>query len=83
MTGMTGKGKGEQTMEENKNKSTGWTEAEMAEGFIEQPQPERGKDTPDMSRKTELAGKTVRHNGYEYTYDELGYCVKCVKMQVG
>ena len=36
-----------------------------------------------MSRKTELAGKTVRHNGYEYTYDELGYCVKCVKMQVG
>ena len=69
-------------MEENK-KNTGWTEAEMAEGFIEQPQPERGKKTPDMSRKAELAGKTVRHNGYEFTYDELGYCVSAVKVQVG
>lgn len=83
MTGKTGKRKGEQRMEENKKHDSGWTEAEMAEGFIEQPQPERGKKTPDMSRKAELAGKTVRRDGYEYTYDELGYCVSRVKVQVG
>ena len=69
-------------MEENK-KNTGWTEAEMAEGFIEQPQPERAKGVPDLSRKMELAGKTVRHNGYEFTYDEECYCVSAVKVQVG
>lgn len=69
-------------MEENK-KNTGWTEAEMAEGFVEQPQPERAAGVPDLSRKMELAGKTVRRAGYEFTYDELGYCVSAVKVQVG
>lgn len=69
-------------MEENK-KNTGWTQAEMEEGHVEQPQPERAKGVPDLSRKMELAGKTVRHNGYEFTYDELGYCVSAVKVQVG
>lgn len=69
-------------MEENK-KNTGWTEAEMAEGFIEQPQPERAKGVPDLSRKMELAGKTVRRGGYDFTYDEEGYCVSAVKVQVG
>ena len=59
-------------MEENKTMASGWTEAEMAEGFMEQPQPERGKGTPDLSRKMELAGKTVRHHGYDFTYDEEG-----------
>lgn len=34
MTGKTGKRKGEQRMEENKKHDSGWTEAEMAEGFI-------------------------------------------------
>ncbi len=70
-------------MEENKNMTTGWTQAEMEEGHVEQPQPERAKGVPDLSRKMELAGKTVRHNGYEFTYDELGYCVSAVKVQVG
>ena len=69
-------------MEENK-KNTGWTQAEMEEGHVEQPQPERAKGVPDLSRKMELAGKTVCHNGYEFTYDELGYCVSAVKVQVG
>ena len=70
-------------MEENKNMTNGWTEAEMAEGFIEQPQPERAKGVPDLSRKMELAGKTVRRGGYDFTYDEEGYCVSAVKVQVG
>ena len=68
-------------MEEKKTTASGWTEAEMAEGFIEQPQPEHGKGTPDLSRKMELAGKTVRRGGYDFTYDALGYCVKAVKVQ--
>ena len=70
-------------MEEKKTMASGWTEAEMAEGFIEQPQPERGKGTPDLSRKVELAGKTGRQHGYDFTYDEEGYCVSAVKGQVG
>lgn len=69
-------------MEENK-KNTGWTEAEMNEGFVEQAQPERAKGVPDLSRKMELAGKTVRRGGYDFTYDEEGYCVSAVKVQVG
>ena len=70
-------------MEENKNMTTGWTEAEMAEGFIEQPQPEKAVPTTDMGRRQELAGKTVRRGGYDFTYDEEGYCVSAVKVQVG
>ena len=70
-------------MEENKNMTTGWTQAEMEEGHVEQPQPERAAGVPDLSRKVELAGKTVRRQGYEFTYDELGYCVSAVKVQVG
>ena len=67
-------------MEENK-KNTGWTEAEMNEGFVEQAQPEKAVPTTYMGRRQDLAGKTVRHNGYEYTYDELGYCKSKVKIQ--
>ena len=66
-------------MEENK-KNTGWTETEMAEGFIEQPQPEKAVPTTDMGRRQGLAGKTVRRDGYEYTYDDLGYCKSKVKI---
>ena len=69
-------------MQENKN-HPGGTQAEREEGHVEQPQPERAKGVPDLSRKMELAGKTVRHNGYEFTYDELGYCVSAVTVQVG
>ena len=81
MTGGTGVGKGVHKMEENKNKNAGWTEAEMAEGFVEQEQPRAAKGTPDLSRKPELAGKTVRRDGCHFFYDEEGYCVKCVKVQ--
>ena len=72
--------KGVHIMEENK-KNTGWTEAEMAEGFVEQPQPEKAVPTTDMGRRQDLAGKTVRRDGYEYTYDDLGYCKSKVKIQ--
>lgn len=67
-------------MEENK-KNTGWTEAEMNEGFVEQAQPEKSAPFTDMGRRQDLAGKTVCHDGYEYTYDELGYCKSKVKIQ--
>lgn len=60
---------------------SGWNEKEMNEGFVEQPQPEKAVPTTDMGRRQDLAGKTVRHNGYEYTYDELGYCKSKVKIQ--
>ena len=53
----------------------------MAEGFVEQEQPKAAKGTPDLSRKPELAGKTVRRDGCDFFYDEEGYCVKCVKVQ--
>ena len=51
-------------MEENK-KNTGWTEAEMNEGFVEQAQPETSAPFTDMGRRQDLAGKTVCHDGYE------------------
>lgn len=71
-------------MEEKKKEGrTGWTEAEMAEGFIEQPQPAAGRSVPDLSRREDLAGRTVRRCGYDFTYDALGYCVSAVKVQVG
>lgn len=60
---------------------SGWTEKEMNEGFAEQPQPEKAVPTTDMGRRQDLAGKTVRRGGYEYTYDELGYCKSKVKIQ--
>lgn len=60
---------------------SGWTEKEMNEGFVEQPQPEKAVPTIDMGRRQDLAGKTVRRGGYEYTYDELGYCKSKVKIQ--
>ena len=35
-----------------------------------------GKGMPDMSRKTERAGKTVEEDGFALTYDALGYCTE-------
>lgn len=60
--------------------NTGWKKEEMEEGFIEQEQPSVKKPTPDMSRKPQFAGQTIYHHGYAYTYDDLGYCVKRVKI---
>ena len=60
---------------------SGWNEKEMNEGFVEQPQPEKAVPTTDMGRRQDLAGKTVRRGGYEYTYDEMGYCKSKVKIQ--
>ena len=61
---------------------TGWTEAEMREGFIQPPAGEAKKakpDGPDMRRRVDLAGKNViqatKMGLYGVTYDEDGYAV--------
>ena len=36
-------------------------------------------NTPDMSRKIELANKTVQQGCYAVTYDADGYATKAVK----
>ena len=60
----------------------GWTEAEMAAGFIPGEPAVELPDKPDMSRRQELAGLTVaqRTKGgiYDIYYDELGYAKKAV-----
>ena len=65
--------------------TAGWTEAEMAEGFI--PAEEGPKDaqrTVDMKRRPEFAGTArlqhVPGGTYEVTYNELGYAVKAVRI---
>ena len=63
----------------------GWTEAEMAEGFI--PAEEKPKDaqrTVDMRRREDLAGtkqiQCIPGGKFEVEYDELGYAVKAVRV---
>lgn len=68
-------------MDEKKNVTAGWTEAEMAEGHVEQPQPERAKGVPDMSRREDFAGRTVQRGDYDFTYDELGYCISAIRVR--
>lgn len=57
----------------------GWTEQEMAEGFIPGKKAEVLPDKVVMKRCKELAGQTVvqrtKRGRYEVTYDNLG-CVK-------
>lgn len=63
----------------------GWTEAEMAEGFI--PAAEEPKDaqrTVDMRRRPELAGtkqiQWIPGGKFEVTYDEDGYAKSAVRV---
>ena len=37
-----------------------------------------GSGMPDMSRKPELAGRTVADGEFELTYDGRGYCVEAM-----
>ncbi|MET0016476.1 hypothetical protein [Oscillibacter sp.] len=39
----------------------------------------KNNNLPDMSRKPELANKTVQQGRFSVTYDELGYAVKAEK----
>lgn len=62
----------------------GWTEAEMAEGFIPaETEPESLRKELNLSRREDLAGtvQTQKIAGavYDVTYDELGYAVKAVR----
>ena len=63
----------------------GWTEAEMAEGFIPaEEEPKDAQRTVDMKRRPEFAGTArlqhVPGGTYEVTYNELGYAVKAVRI---
>lgn len=66
-------------------KKPGWTEEEMEEGFIPSDNhatalPQR----PDMRRRIELAGKTVRQEvatgAFDVTYDKDGYAVSAIRV---
>lgn len=65
---------------------TGWSEAEMTEGFIPaEAEPEDVKHLHDIMRyKPELAGQTitvtVAEGRYEVTYNENGNPVKAVRV---
>lgn len=73
------------SLDPSKNPSGGWTAAEMAEGFRPGKPVKVLSDKPDMGRKTELAGMTVRqktrHGLFAVTYDEDGYAVRASKME--
>ena len=63
----------------------GWTDAEMAEGFI--PAEEKPKDTQrtvDMRRREDLAGtkqiQWIPGGKFEVEYDELGYAKSAVRV---
>lgn len=63
----------------------GWTDAEMAEGFI--PAEEKPKDaqrTVDMRRREDLAGtkqiQWISGGKFEVEYDELGYAKSAVRV---
>ena len=63
----------------------GWTEAEMAEGFI--PAEEKPKDaqrTVDMRRREDLAStkqiQWIPGGKFEVEYDELGYAKSAVRV---
>ncbi len=66
-----------------KNPGGGWTEAEMAEGFMPGEEREALPKTPDMRRRKELAGQIVEQETasgpFMVEYDEDGYAVKATR----
>ena len=63
----------------------GWTEAEMAEGFIPaEEEPKDAQRTVDMRRRPELAGtkqiQWIPGGKFEVTYDEDGYAKSAVRV---
>lgn len=63
----------------------GWTEQEMAEGFMPGEPAEDVQRKLDMGRKMEFAGtkQVQRVNGsvYEVSYDEDGYAMSAVRIR--
>lgn len=63
----------------------GWSEAEMAEGFIAGAPAEDAQRTLDMSRKMEFAGtkqiQWIPGGKFEVEYDENGYAKRAVKVK--
>lgn len=63
----------------------GWTEAEMAEGFITGAPAKDAKRTLDMSRKMKFAGtkqiQWIPGGKFEVEYDENGYAKRAVKVK--
>ena len=63
----------------------GWSEAEMAEGFMPGEPAEEAKRELDMSRKMEFAGtkqiQWIPGGKFEVEYDENGYAKKAVKVK--
>ena len=63
----------------------GWTEAEMAEGFIPaEEEPKDAQSTVDMRRREDLAGtkqiQWIPGGKFEVEYDELGYAKSAVRV---
>ena len=67
-----------------KNPDGGWTEAEMAEGFLPGEEKKPLPDKVDMGRNQALAGQVVRQNTkrgkFDVTYDADGYAVKAIRV---
>ena len=63
---------------------SGWSDAEMKEGFMPGEPAKEVQRGPDMSRRMDLAGteqtQTTAAGIYKVTYDENGYAVKAVKV---
>ena len=66
------------------NPDGGWTEAEMAEGFLPGEEKKPLPDKVDMGRNQALAGQVVRQNTkrgkFDVTYDADGYAVKAIRV---
>ena len=89
----SGVGGGGYHFDYSKNPGGGWTQAEMNEGFISSGGGSKGwTDTaalvtgtkssvrgPDLSRRTDLAGKTVGQGSANVTYDKHGYAISATR----
>ncbi len=65
-------------------KVAGWTDAEMAEGFIPGEPAKDAQRTVDMRRREDLAGtkqiQWIPGGKFEVEYDELGYAKSAVRV---
>lgn len=70
-------------LDPDKNPDSGWTEAEMAAGFLPGDPATPKPVGPNMGRVTALAGQTVvqetKGGRFAVSYDEDGYAVKAIK----
>ena len=65
-------------------KVAGWTDAEMAEGFLPGDPAKDAQRTVDMRRREDLAGtkqiQWIPGGKFEVEYDELGYAKSAVRV---